>query len=405
GGAAAPGQAAAVAAGARGRQLRLGQRPARSFRAGGSRTDRQDRGPLAERPGRGVEGRRGGDLHDAARGERNGGAMNCILRTALPLLAGLALLPAVHARPPDLLPIPPVDTSAMEPEVRAQIEAERRSLAEAEKRLPAGSPELAEAYGQCGRVHILYQINDVARACLENAARLAPADARWTYYLGALLQTLGDFEAAEARLARALELKTSDAATLIRLGEVRLHLVRPDEARRAFEAALPAAAAAAHFGLGRVALAQGDAQAAAGHFEAALASQPAATEIRSPLAIAYRKLGRLDDARKALAGYGEGPVTFPDPLMQEVAALNAGSRHHVAAGTTALREKRFAAAAESFRKALEIDPRDATAWMDLGVAQEGLRDLAGAEASYRKAVELEPANARAHYNLGTLLAA
>ncbi|HEX7185981.1 MAG TPA: tetratricopeptide repeat protein [Thermoanaerobaculia bacterium] len=324
---------------------------------------------------------------------------------ALLALAGLLSVTLAHAEP---LKLPAVDTSAMEPAVREQIEAERRALAEAERRLPAGSPELAEAYGRCGRVHALYKLNEPARACFENAARLAPADARWAYYLGALLQALGDFEAAEARLARALELKPGgdlEGAILIRLGEVRLQLGRPDEARKAFEAALPTAAAAARFGLGRVALAQGDARAAAGHFEAALAAQPGASEVRSPLAIAYRKLGRLDDARKALEGYGEGRVTFPDPLMQQVATLNAGSRQYVTAGTTALRDKRFAVAAEAFRKALEADPADAAAWAGLGVAQEGLRDLPGAEKSYRKATELDPANARAHYNLGTLLAA
>ena len=319
----------------------------------------------------------------------------------LPLI-GLLAAPLVGAEP---LRLPAVDTSAMEPAVREQIEAERRALAEAETRLSAGSPDLAEAYGRCGRIHTLYKLNEPARICFESAARLAPNDARWVYYLGTLLQALGDFEAAEARLARALELKAGEAATLIRLGEVRLQLGRPDEARKAFEAALPAAPAAARFGLGRVALAQGDARAAAGHFEAALAVQPGASEVRSPLAIAYRKLGRIDDARKALEGYGEGRVIFPDPLMREVAALNTGSRQYVTAGTAALEEKRFAVAAQAFRKAVEANPADSAAWAGLGVAQESMRDLPGAEASYRKAVELDPANARAHYNLGTLLAA
>lgn len=306
-----------------------------------------------------------------------------------------------------LLPIPPADTTGMEPAVREQLETDHRALAEAISRSPAGSPQLAEAYGRCGQLHTLYKLNDTARACLENAARLAPGEIRWIYSLGALLQATGDFEGALARLGRALELRPVDPAVLIRLGEVRLQLGRPDEARQAFEAALPkpGAAAAAHFGLGRVALAQGDARAAAGHFEAVLKSQPGASEVRSPLAIAYRKLGRLDDAWAALAGYGEGRVTFPDPILDQVALLNAGSRQYALVGTAALREKRFADAAAAYRKALEANPGDAAVWADLGVALEGLKDLAGAEQSYRKAVELEPGLARAHYNLGTLLAA
>jgi tetratricopeptide (TPR) repeat protein len=315
------------------------------------------------------------------------------------LLIGLLLFGAA----PALLPVPPIDTAAMEPAVREQIETERKALEGAVKR---SSPELAEAYGHAGRLYVLYKLNDAARACFENAAHLAPADPRWAYLLGTVLQVTGDFQAAEARLGRALELKKNDPATLIRLGEVRLQLGKTEEARKVFEAALvlQGAAAAAHFGLGRLALAQGDAAAAAGHFEAALASQPGASEIRSPLGLAYRKLGRLDDARAALAGYGDGRVTFPDPLLEQAAALSSGSRQYVAAGTTALREKRFADAAEAFRKALETDPKDGSLWANYGVALAGLRDLEGAERSYRKAIEVEPANARAHYNLGTLLA-
>ncbi|HKV09347.1 MAG TPA: tetratricopeptide repeat protein [Thermoanaerobaculia bacterium] len=321
------------------------------------------------------------------------------------VLAVLAVLSSPAAA--QLLPVPPADTTGMEPAVKEQIEADRKALAEAMARAPAGSEPLAEAYGRCGQLHTLYKLNDTARACLENAVHLAPGDVRWIYSLGALLQALGDFEGAEAGLARAQELRPEDPAIRLRLGEARLQLGRPDEARKAFEAALgaPATAAAAHFGLGRVALAQGDARAAAEHFEAALKSQPGASEIRSPLALAYRKLGRLDDAKAALAGYGDGRVTFPDPILDEVAHRNAGSRQYVVAGTAALRDKRFAEAAAAYRKALEADPGDAAVWADLGVALQGLQDLAGAEQSYRKAVELEPALARAHYNLGTLLAA
>jgi Flp pilus assembly protein TadD len=330
------------------------------------------------------------------------------VKAVLLLLAGLLPLPlaSVGAAPP-AIPIPRVDTAGMEPAIREQIEADRRSLAEAIARFPTGSPELAEAYGRCGQLHSLYKLNETARACLENAARLAPADVRWTYSLGALLQATGDFAEAETRLARSLELRPGDPATLIRLGEVQLQLGHPAEARRAFEAALPkpGAAAAAPCGLGQVALAAGDAGAAAGHFEAALKSQPGASEVRSPLAAAYRKLGRLDEARAALAAYGEGRVTFPDPLLDQVAALNAGSRQYLQEGAAALREKRFADAAQAFRKAVESEPGSSAAWLNQGVALEGLGDAAGAERSYRKAIELEPALARAHYNLGTLLAA
>ncbi len=328
-------------------------------------------------------------------------------KITLLILAWLLSAAGAGAGPMTLLPVPEVDTEGMEPAIRQEIETDRKSLEEAIAEFPPGSPELAEAYGRHGQITALYKLDTIARICLENAARLAPADLRWSYSLGALLQTTGDFPEAEAHLARALEIRPGDPAVLIRLGEVRLQLGHLDDARQAFEAALPApgAAAAAHFGLGRVALLQGDARAAVGHFVSALSTQPGAAEIRSPLAIAYRKLGRLDDARAALTAYGKGRVTFPDPILDQVARLNVGSRQFIQYGTSALREKRFADAVQAFRKVLKSEPGNATAWMNLGVALEGLGNRASAERSYRKAVQLQPALARAHYNLGTLLVA
>jgi tetratricopeptide (TPR) repeat protein len=311
---------------------------------------------------------------------------------------------AASAAPPSLLPIPEPDTSLMEPAVREQLEAERRAFAD--------SGASADAYGRRGRVFLVYELADAAQACFENAARLAPTDPRWPYYLGVIHQKRGDFAAAAARFARALELRPQDAPALLRLGEVELQRGDLTAARRRFEAALPlpGAAAAAHFGLGRVALGQDDATTAATaarHFETALGLQPGASVIRYQLAMAYRRLGQTDKARQQLAGYdhgGDARVRFADPLMSEVAALNAGARGHVVLATSAFRAGRFAEAAEEYRKALEGNPDDPVAWGNLGTALERLGDAAGAEQSYRRALDLAPEDGRVRQSLGTLLA-
>src|SRR6185295_6886524 len=102
--------------------------------------------------------------------------------------------------------------------------------------------------------------------------------------------------------------------------------------------------------------------------------------------LAYRKLGRLDEARRALARAGSGgapgAVRFPDPLLDDLARRNAGSRRRVSEGTELLRAGRFAEAAEAMRQALAADPGDAGAWANLGVAQSRLGDSVAAEASY-----------------------
>jgi tetratricopeptide (TPR) repeat protein len=292
----------------------------------------------------------------------------------------------------------------MEPAVREQVEAARRALAAAPSQ-PAG--EAAATFGEAGKTFLLYALLEAALPCFENAAALAPADFRWPYLAGVAWQRRGDLDRARQHLLRATELQQPFPAGLCRLGEVELLRGDLDAAVRAFTAALafPGTAAEAHFGLGRAALRRGDARLAAEHLEAVLAAQPGASAVHAPLATAYRRLGEQEKAKVHAAAYGHGAVTFPDVLLQEVMAANAGNQRRIRAATEAFNAGRFAEATATIRQAIAADPESVRSWMILGRAQEGLRDAAGAEQSYRRAVELDPDNSRAHFSLGTLLAA
>ena len=57
-------------------------------------------------------------------------------------------------------------------------------------------------------------------------------------------------------------------------------------------------------------------------------------------------------------------------------------------------------AVESFRKAVELDPKYASAWNGLGVGLRQSGDVDGAIAAWKKAVELQPGFSFALYNLG-----
>ncbi|MBI5935988.1 MAG: tetratricopeptide repeat protein, partial [Chloroflexi bacterium] len=67
--------------------------------------------------------------------------------------------------------------------------------------------------------------------------------------------------------------------------------------------------------------------------------------------------------------------------------------------------KRYEEAEASYRKAIELNPSDATAYSNLGnlLSDENLKRYEEAEASYRKAIELNPSDATAYSNLGLLL--
>lgn len=299
----------------------------------------------------------------------------------------------------------------MEPAVRRQVEEEMASVAQALAN-PASDPRArAEAFGRCGRQLAAYELSEGAQECFEKAARAAPEDPRWPYYLGAAAQKRSDLEAARSFFERALALRPGNLPALRRLGELELAAGRLPAAQARFEQLLaansPAFAAAAQDGLGRVAMQGGDAQKAVEHFEAALALQPQAAILHYQLGMAWRKLGQTDKARVHLSQYGQGgqAVKAPDPLIDQLSHLNSGARQHVIAGTQAFQAGRFAAAVEEYRQALAADPADADVWASLGAALQKTGDAAGAEESFRKALAADPNHARAHYNLGSLLAA
>jgi Tfp pilus assembly protein PilF len=74
-----------------------------------------------------------------------------------------------------------------------------------------------------------------------------------------------------------------------------------------------------------------------------------------------------------------------------------------AEGLKALDENRYEAAAQSFAKAVEADPKDHQAHFYLGLAYSFLEKDADGIASYRKALELKPGLYEAELNAGMLL--
>ncbi len=374
------------------------------------------------------------DLGGGADNRRRSSAPPALLLAVLLLSAVLPAFPAVPAfpaatAPPALRPVPAPDTARMEPAVRAQLDAAARKLAGAASQPPA---EAAEIYGEAGGLYLLYGLLDAALPALADAESLAPRDPRWPYYLGVACEQRADLDAARAAFLLALALAPKDVPTLLRLGEVELLADRLDAAAERFAAALAvdpgsgpsfgtgsaanpisgpssgtgsgSGAAAAHAGLGRVALARRQGAEAARELAAALAAEPQATSLHAQLAAAYRLAGQPDRARAEAALYGEGKVAFPDPWMDRLGAGNAGARGHATRGTRALEAGQIAVALAELGAAVAADPADADAWANLGIARERQGDLRGAEEAYRKAIALAPEAPRPRYNLGTLLA-
>jgi tetratricopeptide (TPR) repeat protein len=266
--------------------------------------------------------------------------------------------------------------------------------------------DLGAAYGQMGMLLMAAAYRDEAESALLAAQTFSPRDPRWPYYLGHLYKLKGDAAKSNAAFARALELAPDDVATLIWSGEGDLGQGAPDAARTKFEKALSLQprSAAAQFGLGRAAIAKQDYARAVDSLEKALSLDPQATVIHDPLAAAYGGLGNQQKAQVHLALHGTVALTPADPLMQRLDALLNSSLAYEVSGADALDRGDVAGAADSFRKGIEVTPKDPSLHHKLGAALALAGDGPGAMQQFTQALALDPNFVKAHYSLGVMQA-
>jgi tetratricopeptide (TPR) repeat protein len=141
-----------------------------------------------------------------------------------------------------------------------------------------------------------------------------------------------------------------------------------------------------------------------GHFEKTLAQVPEANRVHYSLAMAYRGLGDVDKVKAHLAQQGTVGVRVSDPLVDRLQDSLAGERLHLSRGKVAFEARRYAEAANEFRKAVGANPESVAARVNLGAALTQLGDLNGAAEQFEEALRIEPGKVNAHYNLAVLLA-
>jgi tetratricopeptide (TPR) repeat protein len=328
------------------------------------------------------------------------------------LLAGSAA-----AAGAELEPVPEPGAGVVEASVRRDLAAAHAAVTALAARA-AGAGERAAAYGELGRLYAAYELWDAARPCFANALALerdSAAVARWHHYLGYVLERRGDLEAAVRHYERAVAGDPGDHAALLRGADLDLSLGRAGEAETAFRrlADEEGFAAAARFGLGRVALARGDPDAAITALRRTLELQPEAGQVHYALAQAYRRAGRIDEARRHLERRSEARVRFPDPLVDSLATAPRGGAFHKLRGDEAVLAGRLGDAAAAYRRAVEAEPGSFHYRKSLGLTlyQLGRPDEAARE--LEAALDLEPdlppalvpaERARIRYALGGIAA-
>jgi tetratricopeptide (TPR) repeat protein len=268
----------------------------------------------------------------------------------------------------------------------------------------ASAQDLGDAYGTLGRVFHAYEFFDAAEACYRNASRLKPNDVDWLHLRAYLYQQTGRFDEAVNLYVAARRAAPNDYAATIHLGEAYVALGRTADARVQFESMVTRYPAAANAGLGEAALREGRYAEAIRYFDAALERIPDAGSLHYSLAMAYRGLGRLSDARSHLQKRGAGGVRVADPIVDVLPTLVRGERAFVMQGRRAYEAGQFRAAAAAFRQAVNTAPASVTPRVNLGLTLAQLGDDRGAIEQFETVVRLDPVNVAAHSGIGQLLA-
>ena len=306
----------------------------------------------------------------------------------------------------EVRPVPVPDLSRLPESVQTQVRDSYAALAEMTASPQTPSAELARAHGNVGLILMAAGYHAAAEASLRNAQALAPGDATWPYYLGQLFLLTSDRANTLKAFERALELRPTDLPTLVRLGEAYLDQSRTADAERLFlhARAIEPNSAAVLEGLGRVAQARGDQARAVEYFEQTLAQDPEATRVHYPLALAYRSLGEQEKSEAHVRLRGDGRPNVYDPLMQSYYWLLNSADAHYNRGVLAMKARKWTAAADQFRKGLELDPESAQLRHALGLALYWFGDGAGAEKQFNEVLRHAPDHVDTHVSLGILFA-
>jgi lipopolysaccharide biosynthesis regulator YciM len=217
-------------------------------------------------------------------------------------------------------PLPQPDLSKLPEQARQVLTETRRQFEEARPSLVG--LYLAEAYVQMGAIYARYGQLDAARAALENAAAVEPADGRFPYLMGVFSAQAGQLPRARDELKLALSLDDDYLPIRYRLATVQLALGDLAGARAAIESTAKArtdlAPAAAL--LGEINLREKRWQDAERWYAQALKADPAATALHARRAEALDGLGRKADAEAARRLAGDASPGYPDPLVDGIYA-------------------------------------------------------------------------------------
>jgi tetratricopeptide (TPR) repeat protein len=299
------------------------------------------------------------------------------------------------------IPAPPVvDLTGVDPAVHRAVDAARTAILQ--------NADSADAWGKLGMVLVGHAFSvEASDACLAQAERLDPRQPCWPYLQATSVITT-DPEAAIRKLRRAVALCDCDPdAPRLQLGEVLLEQGRLEEAAEQFLRVLQQhpGDARASLSLGRVAFERSELSESITHLNNAAADAHTRKAAHTLLAQAYERLGNKPAAEQALRQAAELPkdTTWPDPFQEKVSELQVGKQTALVRANSLINQAHYAEAVRLLQQTVLDYPDSAVAWVLLGRACVGGKDLPAGERALRKATQLRPDMADAQFLLGVAL--
>src|SRR6266571_1355938 len=318
----------------------------------------------------------------------------------MPALPLVAVILAVGLSEASQTELPRLPLEQYPSELRGRV-ADVLSRAEQE-------PRSASAAGGLGMLLHAYDQLEPAVACYRQARRLEPQAFEWAYLEGVVEGRLGRYEAAAAALRDALRAQPAYLPARLKLAEALLSTGDTAGSAALYQAILEdePRSPPAHYGLGRVEAARGRVAAAAEQYLEATRLFEDFGAAQYALAMAYRDLGREEEARQRLALYQKyllGAPPLVDPVLERVRQLKGGAREHLAEGVRLGKAGDAEGAIREHERALAEDPKLAQAHANL-ISLYGRRERWDeVEQHYRAAVALAPGLADVHYDYGVAL--
>jgi tetratricopeptide (TPR) repeat protein len=294
-------------------------------------------------------------------------------------------------------PEPPAlaDLGPLAPEIADIVRQARDGVAD--------DPRDAVRWGRFGMVCDANGLAEPAREAYANAAAMQPSEAKWLFHLAIVESRLGHAEEALRDMRRAIEVNGAYAPAHWRLGLWLLDDNQTESAERAFSRAteIDPADRAGWIGLARVYLQRDENERAAGLLEQLVSAAPTDGYALQLLGMAYRKLGRGDEAASASQVGAKGEPRWSDSWTDEMLSFRRGYAARLRDATAYIVAGRFREAIDILEHLRQEKPDDIVLNAHLGQVYVAAGRDADGVALLESVVAKAPERFEAHVDLAT----